>query len=61
VISSFSNAELFVDEKEAEAARKAQQEREAAPRIPGMLKPSQRRHSMNLQGNRVSQAARARP
>jgi len=41
VISSFSNAELFVDEKEAEAARKAQQEREAALRIPGMLKPSQ--------------------
>jgi exportin-1 len=38
---SDDNAELFVDEKEAEAARKAQQEREAALRIPGMLKPSQ--------------------
>lgn len=38
---SDDNAELFVDEKEAEAAHKAQQEREAALRIPGMLKPSQ--------------------
>src|SRR3979490_2242202 len=38
---SDDNAELFVDEKEAEAAQKAQQEREAALRIPGMLKPSQ--------------------
>jgi len=39
--SEDDNAELFVDEKEAEAARQAQQEREAALRIPGMLKPSQ--------------------
>jgi len=38
---SDDNAELFVDEKEAEAARQAQQEREAALRIPGMIKPSQ--------------------
>lgn len=38
---SDDNADLFVDEKEAEAARKTQQEREAALRIPGMLKPSQ--------------------
>ena len=37
---SDDNAELFVDEKEAEAARKAQQEREGALKIPGMLKPS---------------------
>ncbi|KAN0141347.1 CRM1 C terminal domain containing protein [Lactarius tabidus] len=38
---SDDNGELFVDEKEAEAARKAQIEREAALKIPGMLKPSQ--------------------
>ncbi|KAH9171526.1 CRM1 C terminal-domain-containing protein [Lactarius sanguifluus] len=38
---SDDNGELFVDEKEAEAARKAQLEREAALKIPGMLKPSQ--------------------
>jgi exportin-1 len=38
---SDDNAELFSDEKEAEAARKAQLEREAALKIPGMLKPSQ--------------------
>ena len=35
------NAELFLEEKEAEAQRKAQEEREAAMKIPGMLKPSQ--------------------
>jgi len=35
------NADLFLEEKEAEAQRKAQEEREAAMRIPGMLKPSQ--------------------
>lgn len=35
------NAELFLDEKEAEVQRKAAQEREAALKIPGMLKPSQ--------------------
>jgi exportin-1 len=39
--SSGDNAELFLEEKEAEAQRKAQQERENAMRIPGMLKPSQ--------------------
>ena len=35
------NAELYLEEKEAEAQRKAQEEREAAMKIPGMLKPSQ--------------------
>ena len=35
------NTELFLEEKEAEAQRKAQEEREAAMKIPGMLKPSQ--------------------
>ena len=35
------NAELYLEEKEAEAQRKAQEEREAATKIPGMLKPSQ--------------------
>jgi exportin-1 len=38
---SDDHAELFLDEREAEAATKAQEEREAAMRIPGMLKPSQ--------------------
>ena len=38
---SGDNTELFADEKEAEAQRKALEEREAAMRIPGMLKPSQ--------------------
>ena len=38
---SGDNADLFLEEKEAEAQRKAQEEREAAMRIPGMLKPSQ--------------------
>ena len=33
--------ELFIDEKEAEAQKKAAAEREQALRIPGMLKPSQ--------------------
>lgn len=35
------NAELYLEEKETEAHRKAQEEREAAMKIPGMLKPSQ--------------------
>ena len=35
------NAELYLEEKEAEAQRKAQEERDAAMKIPGMLKPSQ--------------------
>ena len=35
------NAELFLEEKELEAQRKAQEEREAAARVPGLLKPSQ--------------------
>ncbi|EJD06022.1 uncharacterized protein FOMMEDRAFT_18232 [Fomitiporia mediterranea MF3/22] len=38
---SGDNAELFLEEKEAEAQRKAEEERSAAMRIPGMLKPSQ--------------------
>ena len=38
---SGDNTDLFLEEKEAEAQRKAQEEREAAMRIPGMLKPSQ--------------------
>ena len=38
---SGDNAELFLEEKEAEAQQKAREEREAAMRIPGMLKPSQ--------------------
>ena len=38
---SGDNAELFLDEKEADAQRKAAAEREAAMKIPGMLKPSQ--------------------
>lgn len=35
------NAELYLEEKETEAQMKAQEEREAALKIPGMLKPSQ--------------------
>lgn len=38
---SGDNAELFLEEKEAEAYRQAQEELVAAMRIPGMLKPSQ--------------------
>lgn len=38
---SGDNTELFLEEKEAEARRKAEDERSAAMRIPGMLKPSQ--------------------
>ena len=38
---SGDNAELFLEEKELEATLKAESEREAAMRIPGMLKPSQ--------------------
>lgn len=38
---SGDNAELYLEEKETEAAQKAQEERAAAMRIPGMLKPSQ--------------------
>lgn len=35
------NAELFLEEKEAEVQRKVEEERQAAMKIPGMLKPSQ--------------------
>lgn len=35
------NTELYLEEKEEETQRKAQEEREAAMKIPGMLKPSQ--------------------
>ena len=38
---SGDNAELYLEEKEAEAQRKAEEEHSAAMRIPGMLKPSQ--------------------
>lgn len=38
---SGDNTELYLEEKETEAAQKAQEERAAAMRIPGMLKPSQ--------------------
>ncbi|BEI79661.1 hypothetical protein CcaverHIS002_0101900 [Cutaneotrichosporon cavernicola] len=39
--SGADSADLFIDEKEAEAERKAVAERESALRVPGMLKPSQ--------------------
>ncbi|KAG6831297.1 Exportin-1 [Tricholoma furcatifolium] len=39
--SAGDNAELYLEEKEAESLRKAQEERETAMRIPGMLKPDQ--------------------
>lgn len=39
--SSGDNTELFLEEKEAENQRKADEERQAAMRIPGMLKPDQ--------------------
>jgi len=38
---SGDNTELFLDEKEAENQKKAEDERQLAMRIPGMLKPSQ--------------------
>ncbi|KAJ7273547.1 CRM1 C terminal-domain-containing protein [Mycena haematopus] len=38
---SGDNTELFLEEKEAETQRKVEEERQAAMRIPGMLKPSQ--------------------
>ncbi|KAJ3856299.1 CRM1 C terminal-domain-containing protein [Lentinula lateritia] len=38
---SGDNTELFLEEKEAENLKKAEEERQAALRIPGMLKPSQ--------------------
>jgi exportin-1 len=38
---SGDNADLYLEEKELEAQRKAQEEREAAARVPGLLKPSQ--------------------
>jgi exportin-1 len=38
---SGDNAELYLEEKEDEAKRKAEAERESAMRIPGMLKPDQ--------------------
>jgi len=39
--SAGDNAELYIDEKEAAEKQKAAQDREAAAKIPGMLKPSQ--------------------
>lgn len=38
---SGDNAELYIEEKEAEAEQKAKDERTAAMRVPGILKPSQ--------------------
>ncbi|KAF7345640.1 Importin N-terminal domain-containing protein [Mycena venus] len=38
---SGDNTELFLEEKEEEVKRKAEEERQAAMQIPGMLKPSQ--------------------
>ncbi|KAK0203228.1 CRM1 C terminal-domain-containing protein [Desarmillaria ectypa] len=40
-LKEFSGDELYLDEKEAEAQKKAEQERQVAMSIPGMLKPSQ--------------------
>ncbi len=39
--SAGDNAELYLEEKELETQQKAEAERQAAMRIPGMLKPSQ--------------------
>jgi exportin-1 len=39
--SAGDNAELFLEEREAEAKQKETAALEAAARIPGMLKPSQ--------------------
>jgi len=39
--SATDNAELFLEEKEMETQQRLEAEREAAMRIPGMLKPSQ--------------------
>lgn len=44
------NSDLFLDEREAELQRKLQAEREAASRIPGMLKPSQLADDDDQQG-----------
>ena len=38
---SGDNAELYIEEKEEETQQKAREEREAAMRVPGMLKPAQ--------------------
>lgn len=38
---SGDNAELYIDEREAEAERREREQREAASRVPGMLKPAQ--------------------
>lgn len=39
--STDDNAELFIEEKEAEQELKVKEERQAAMRVPGMLKPAQ--------------------
>jgi exportin-1 len=39
--SAGDNTDLFLEEKELESEQKAEEERQAAMRIPGMLKPSQ--------------------
>ena len=38
---SGDNTELFLEEKEAELQRRAEEERSTALKVPGMLKPSQ--------------------
>jgi len=38
---SGDNVELYIEEREEETERKALEEREAAMRVPGILKPSQ--------------------
>lgn len=38
---SGDNAELYIEEKEAETEKKQREEREMAMRVPGMLKPAQ--------------------
>lgn len=39
--SATDNADLYIADKEAEAEIKQKEEKEAAMRVPGMLKPSQ--------------------
>jgi exportin-1 len=39
--SNDDNAELYLEEKEAEQQRKVEEERANAERVPGLLKPSQ--------------------
>jgi exportin-1 len=45
---SGDNAELYIEEKEAAAEQKAKDERTAAMRVPGMLKPAQQDDDQDL-------------